>query len=350
VISRFALPRYQYLQQVRKKVVSCNYHTTSCFKLPKQAKKMASGDSVEKIYQKKTQLEHILLRPDTYIGSVESVTQEMWVFDEEGVGMNCREVTYVPGLYKIFDEILVNAADNKQRDKNMSRIKIDINREEGTIQVWNDGKGIPVHMHSEHKMYIPEMIFGHLLTSSNYDDKQKKVTGGRNGYGAKLCNIFSKAFTLETSSKEYKKKFKQTWTENMGSKKQPKILHSDKEDYTSVKFKPDLAKFQMDRLDKDIVALMTRRAYDIAGCTPGIKVYLNGVKLPVSNFKSYVELYLKNLGIEGTNKIIHEKSGQRWEVVLCHKHQFRCFHAKEYITSVKLQKKPFSSIKKKNKL
>merc|ERR1712096_80318 len=109
------------------------------------------------------------------------------------------------GLYKIFDEILVNAADNKQRDKNMSRIKIDINREEGTIQVWNDGKGIPVHMHSEHKMYIPEMIFGHLLTSSNYDDKQKKVTGGRNGYGAKLCNIFSKAFTLETSSKEYKK-------------------------------------------------------------------------------------------------------------------------------------------------
>merc|ERR1712202_3768 len=82
---------------------------------------------------------------------------------------------YVPGLYKIFDEILVNAADNKQRDKNMSRIKIDINREEGTIQVWNDGKGIPVHMHSEHKMYIPEMIFGHLLTSSNYDDKQKKL-------------------------------------------------------------------------------------------------------------------------------------------------------------------------------
>jgi len=278
---------------------------------------MASGDSVEKIYQKKTQLEHILLRPDTYIGSVESVTQEMWVFDED-VGMNCREVTYVPGLYKIFDEILVNAADNKQRDKNMTKIKIDIKQEEGTIQVWNDGKGIPVHMHSEHKMYIPEMIFGHLLTSSNYDDKQKKVTGGRNGYGAKLCNIFSKYFTLETSSKEYKKKFKQTWTDNMGSKKTPKILQSDKEDYTSVKFKPDLTKFQMERLDKDIVSLMTRRAYDIAGCTPGIKVYLNGVRLPVSNFKSYVQLYLKNLGIEESNKIIHEKSGERWEVCLTH--------------------------------
>jgi DNA topoisomerase 2-beta len=81
--------------------------------------------SVERIYQKKTQLEHILLRPDTYIGSVESITQSMWVYDE-GVGMNCRDITYVPGLYKIFDEILVNAADNKQRDPTMDCIRIDI--------------------------------------------------------------------------------------------------------------------------------------------------------------------------------------------------------------------------------
>ncbi|KAJ8267370.1 hypothetical protein COCON_G00125420 [Conger conger] len=79
--------------------------------------------SVERVYQKKTQLEHILLRPDTYIGSVEPVTQQLWVFDED-IGMNMREITYVPGLYKIFDEILVNSADNKQRDKNMSCIKI----------------------------------------------------------------------------------------------------------------------------------------------------------------------------------------------------------------------------------
>lgn len=62
--------------------------------------------SVERVYQKKTQLEHILLRPDTYIGSVEPLTQLMWVYDED-VGMNCREVTFVPGLYKIFDEILM---------------------------------------------------------------------------------------------------------------------------------------------------------------------------------------------------------------------------------------------------
>lgn len=81
--------------------------------------------SVERIYQKKTQLEHILLRPDTYIGSVEKVTETMWVYDESSELVQ-RDITYVPGLYKIFDEILVNAADNKVRDPSMNTIKVDI--------------------------------------------------------------------------------------------------------------------------------------------------------------------------------------------------------------------------------
>ncbi|NWU14364.1 TOP2A topoisomerase, partial [Cephalopterus ornatus] len=134
--------------------------------------------------------------------------QQMWVFDED-VGLNYRHVTFVPGLYKIFDEILVNAADNKQRDKNMSCIKVTIDVENSTISVWNNGKGIPVVEHKVEKVYVPALIFGQLLTSSNYDDNEKKVTGGRNGYGAKLCNIFSRKFTVETGCREYKKLFKQ---------------------------------------------------------------------------------------------------------------------------------------------
>ena len=81
-----------------------------------------------------------------------------------------REIKYVPGLYKIFDEVLVNAADNYQRDKTMTCIKIDIAPEEGVIKVWNNGEGIPIEMHKDVGCYVPEMIFGHLLTSSNYDD------------------------------------------------------------------------------------------------------------------------------------------------------------------------------------
>ncbi|XP_054753915.2 DNA topoisomerase 2-alpha-like [Lytechinus pictus] len=236
--------------------------------------------SVERIYQKKTQLEHILLRPDTYIGSTEPVTQAMWVVDGETL-VN-REITFVPGLYKIFDEILVNAADNKQRDPKMDCIKITIDAENSTIVVWNNGKGIPVVEHKGEKMFIPEMIFGHLLTSSNYDDTQKKVTGGRNGYGAKLCNIFSKKFTVSTASKEDGKKFKQSWSDNMNKKGSNKLSPFNGTDYTEISFSPDLEKFKMSCLDRDTIALLTRRAYDIAGCLKGVKVFLNGKKLPVS--------------------------------------------------------------------
>uniref|UniRef100_A0A6Q2XF92 DNA topoisomerase 2 n=1 Tax=Esox lucius TaxID=8010 RepID=A0A6Q2XF92_ESOLU len=273
--------------------------------------------SVERVYQKKTQLEHILLRPDTYIGSVEPVTQQMWVFDED-LGMNLREITYVPGLYKIFDEILVNAADNKQRDKNMTTIKISIDPESNTITIWNNGKGIPVVEHKDEKMYVPALIFGHLLTSSNYDDDQKKVTGGRNGYGAKLCNIFSTKFTVETACKEYKHSFKQTWQNNMSKTSEPKIKFFDGEDFTCVTFQPDLSKFKMEKLDKDILALLTRRAYDIAGSCKGVKVMLNGKKLPVTGFRSYVDLYVRDkvdeVGV--ALKVVNESVNERWEVCL----------------------------------
>ncbi|KAF0874172.1 TOP2A topoisomerase, partial [Crocuta crocuta] len=277
--------------------------------------------SIERIYQKKTQLEHILLRPDTYIGSVELVTQQMWVYDED-IGINYREVTFVPGLYKIFDEILVNAADNKQRDPKMSCIRVTIDPENNLISIWNNGKGIPVVEHKVEKTYVPALIFGQLLTSSNYDDDEKKVTGGRNGYGAKLCNIFSTKFTVETASREYKKMFKQaskeTWMDNMGRAGEMELKPFNGEDYTCITFQPDLSKFKMQSLDKDIVALMVRRAYDIAGSTKDVKVFLNGNKLPVKGFRSYVDMYLKDKVDETGNplKIIHEQVNPRWEVCL----------------------------------
>ncbi|XP_041476375.1 DNA topoisomerase 2-alpha-like [Lytechinus variegatus] len=273
--------------------------------------------SVERIYQKKTQLEHILIRPDTYIGSTEPVTETMWVIDN-GVMVN-RDVTYVRGLYKIFDEILVNAADNKQRDPKMDCIKITLDKEQNLIRIWNNGKGIPVVEHKGEKMFVPEMIFGHLLTSSNYDDEEKKVTGGRNGYGAKLCNIFSTKFTVITACKEYKKKFKQSWHSNMSKTTPPKISPFDGSDFTEVTFNPDLSKFKMTELDDDTMALLTRRAYDIAGANKGLKVFLNEKRLPVNGFKSYVDLYVKDKEDETGNrlKVIHEQVNPRWEVCVC---------------------------------
>jgi len=266
-----------------------------------------------------THLEHIMKRPDTYIGSVEKTTDKMWVYNTTTEAMEYRDVTYVPGLYKIFDEILVNAADNKQNDKNMSEIKVTVDRESGEISVRNDGKGIPIEIHKEHGIYVPEMIFGHLLTSSNYNDNEAKVTGGRNGYGAKLCNVFSTEFTLETVDSKQKKKYKQTWTDNMSKMGKAKITDIKTDDYTKVSYKADFSKFGMDGIDDDFEALLKRRTYDMAGVLRGIKVYLNGERIKVNSFAKYMEMYTKAIKSEQgeedkEKKVIITDRLDRWEV------------------------------------
>ena len=269
--------------------------------------------TVEQTYQKLTQHQHILKRPDTYIGSIEKQTAEMFVMDPLTNRMVNKSIQYVPGLYKIFDEIVVNAADNKQRDDNMNELKIEINREKGQLSVYNNGRGIPVMMHKEHKIYVPELIFGHLLAGSNFDDDQKKTTGGRNGYGAKLANIFSSEFIVETADADEGKVFKQVFQENMVKVGKPKITAKATEGWTKITWTPDWPKFGMDGMDDDIIALFTRRAYDMAGCThQSVKVYLNGKKLPANKFADYVDLYLGPK--VGGSPRCSEKVGDRWEV------------------------------------
>jgi DNA topoisomerase-2 len=272
------------------------------------------GVAIEQIYTKKTQLEHILLRPDTYIGSIDSNTQEMWVYDKEKDAIVKRNVTTVPGLYKIFDEIIVNAADNKQRDGSMSKLMVTIDTEKGSISVWNNGRGIPIAVHAEHGIYVPELIFGNLLTGSNFDDDQKKTTGGRNGYGAKLANIFSKEFVVETADSEAGQRYKQTFRDNMGQKGEPQLTPYSGEDFTCITFKPDWGRFKMDGLDSDTLSLLQKRVYDVAGCMAGfpgkkVKVYLNGERLAVASFRDYVQLY------QGLSEpVAFERLNDQWEI------------------------------------
>lgn len=250
--------------------------------------------TIEQKYQKKTQIEHILLRPDTYVGDISLQNESMWVYDDSSNRIVKKDITYVPGLYKIFDEILVNARDHSCNDPTCDTIKVVIDKETNRISVWNNGKGIDVVEHSEHKMYIPEMLFGELLTSSNYDDTQQRTTGGRNGYGAKLTNVFSTFFSIETVDASRKLKFYQEFSNNLSSRTKPKIteLKSEKPlSYTKIEFIPDLVKFKLTSLTDDIISLMTKRVYDIAGVSNKVKVYLNDKKLDITNFKKYIEMY-----------------------------------------------------------
>lgn len=284
-----------------------------------------------KKYQAKELREHILELPDTYIGSTEpSPLEAAWIAtecDDEKIkyAFVQKDIQATMGLYKIFDEILTNSSDNVIRtrmavktDKTVQltkTIKVDIN-EDGSITVHNDGDGIPVIEHKQHKVLIPEMIFGQLLTSGNYIKGEERRVGGKNGYGSKLCSLFSTRFELETVDHRRKKKFKQVWEDNMSEPKQKaKVSSYTGKAYTKVTFYPDYKKFDIDKLSDDMISLLRKRVFDIAGCTPAdVAVYLDGYKIPVKNFEQYVNLYI---GSKTETKRVHETPNEFWEVIAC---------------------------------
>jgi Type IIA topoisomerase (DNA gyrase/topo II, topoisomerase IV), B subunit len=207
----------------------------------------------------------------------------------------------------------------------MDTLRVHIDTSDCTISVYNNGRGIPIEIHTEEKMYIPELVFGHLLSGSNYDDDEKKLTGGRNGYGAKLANIYSHEFTIETADKESKQKYKQTWSKNMSVVGKAKITKNGKgEEWTRVTFKPDLRRFGMDSIDEDTAGLLRKRVYDMAGTVRDVKVFLNDERLKIKNFKQYVEMHVDSVLAEASSNsggaaqvkpsVIYEKVSPRWEI------------------------------------
>lgn len=280
--------------------------------------------SLQNKYKKLDHREHVLSRPGMYIGSIEEDTYNTWVFDSESKKMIKKEIKIVPGLYKIFDEILVNAIDHATRLKGLKAtndevhllktIKITIDREAGTIQVWNDGDGIEIEKHPEHGIYIPELIFGNMLTSTNYDDNEDRVIGGMNGVGGKACNIFSTSFMIETVDATRKKIYHQEFTNNMTEKTTPVVKYCAKKPYTSITFKPDYTRFNMKNgLTQDMYDLFVKRCYDVCAMTDSdVTVWLNGEKLEYKTFERYVDLYL---GSRTEHPRVYEKVNDRWEIV-----------------------------------
>lgn len=204
--------------------------------------------SVEEIYKNVSEIEHVLTRPDMYIGSIERTTETKFVLNDSIQMLEEKEITFTPGLYKIFDEILVNAADNKQRDPNMNEIRIEIDQEKGRISVMNNGAGLPVVMHQVENQYVPTLVFGTLRTGSNFDDSEQRTTGGRNGLGAKLTNIFSTEFVVECLDSNRGLKFLQVFKDNMSTKEEPVVdkctaREKKKGDYTKITFSPDVSSF-----------------------------------------------------------------------------------------------------------
>ena len=177
----------------------------------------------------------------------------------------------------------------------------------------NNGSTIPIEIHKQEKMYVPEMIFGKLLTSGNYD-QTGKITGGKNGFGAKLANIYSVTFDIEISDPKRKKKYFQRFRNNMFEKDEPIITEIDKKEdsYTKISFIPDYKKFGLKCLTDDMISLLKRRVYDIAGTTTqNVNVYYNDDHINIKSFQDYIKLYYDE---DEDIKLIYEDFNERWSV------------------------------------
>lgn len=275
-----------------------------------------STHQVKVEYEKITHHEHILKLPDTYIGSVKLDQMDMWVYDDIEKKMARKNISYVPGLYKIFDEILVNAHDHAMRDASCKTIKVNIDQKRGEISVWNDGNGILVEINKKEKIYNPELIFGNLLTSSNYK-QTGKTWGGKNGYGAKLTNIYSTHFYVDTLDVVSKKRYTQHFYENMYKKDKAEIMDIKKTDkpYTKITFIPDYARFGLDGLTDDIVCLFQKRVFDIAACDcKRAKVYLNDELINICSFGDYIKLFFPNNEDGESAQIVYKEINDCWKI------------------------------------
>ena len=284
----------------------------------------ASESILSTKYQQKTDKQHILDNADTYIGSIEEVDADVWVYDDLSNKIIEKNIKYIPGVFKLFDEGIVNCRDHVMRMNQSIKSNqpdvlpvtyIDISIEDdGTITMINDGNGIDVAKHPEHNLWIPEMIFGHLRTSTNYDKTEKKIVGGKNGFGFKLVLIWSTYGSIETVDHIRGLKYKQEFKNNLDEICSPTITKCKTKPYTKIVFKPDFKRLGISGLCKDVISLFKKRVYDISAVTDkGLKVKYNSTLIPTKNLQQYVDLYI---GDKATTPRVYEDNGERWEYVV----------------------------------
>ena len=266
-------------------------------------------------YKKLDQRTHVYVKADTYIGSDEKVERQEWVYDLENNCMEWKTIDFVPGCERLFMEVLSNASDNvgRSRRAGIDPGVIDVSVDEQYVSITNYGLPIPIEIHPVEKMYVPQMIFGSLLTSSNYEVEERSEAG-TNGIGAKAANIFSKEFTILIKDHIRKLSYSQRWEDNMQVVGEPKISpFSEKTSSVSVVYKMDFERFGYpDKVyTPDAIALFARHCVDVS-FTAKTTVTFNNSKFALADIREYARLYF---GDAVDNAIVHYQWPKGTEVL-----------------------------------
>jgi DNA topoisomerase-2 len=245
--------------------------------------------TIEQTYKKYSQIEHVLHKSSMYLGALDVISDKQFIFINNSIQQ--KEINYSPALYKIIDELIVNAYDATIRDKSVDIIETTINSD--SFSIYNSGSGIDIIIHKDHKVYIPQLIFGELLTSANYDENEQRITGGTFGIGSKLTNIFSKKFIVEVWDKERKLYYHQVFENNLSIINKPTITKQKDNIIGGVKITtfPDFDRFKIKEFSSDMISLLERRVIDLCGLvSKNIKIKLNN-NIYITGFDDYLKLY-----------------------------------------------------------
>lgn len=242
-------------------------------------------------FKKLDEIDHVLTRPGMYIGSTEKKTiSESHLIDING-NVSYKDITIIPGFFKLFDEIVSNSVDHSKRPEGKHINQISIFVDDYSITVSDNG-GIPVIHHPEYDSWIPDFIFSELRSGTNFNDEEERTGTGQNGIGCKATNIFSTEFKVSTS--DGKNSFECTYSNNNRDKSDI-VIKPNKTKFTIVTFKPDLSRFGLDKIDLDHFNMILRRCWEIKATNPHLNVYFNFQELKLSSFKSFCELFVKDV-------------------------------------------------------
>ncbi|MFW6310613.1 MAG: ATP-binding protein [Nanoarchaeota archaeon] len=232
-------------------------------------------------------IEHVLLRPNQYIGSMKKRNIETFFYNEENNKFEYKEITYIPAIIKIIMEILDNSVDEAIKTNFKKSNKINIEVTDKSIRIKDNGRGIPVIKEKNTKKYMPLLAWTQLRAGSNFKN-DNRVTRGMNGVGSSCTNIFSKIFKAKTC--DGKKIFNLKCKNNL--KDMNYYISSGKRKGTDIYFEPDLEKFSIDKIDDTHKELIKQIILNNSIIYPKIKFYFNGECInKIKNFKDYVNSY-----------------------------------------------------------
>lgn len=261
---------------------------------------------------------HIYQITDTYIGSDEQTEREEWVFRFAKNQLEKRKITVSQAVERLFLEILSNAGDNafSSRNSGVDPGEINITMTETRITIRNGGLPIPIEVNKEMGLYAPEMIFGVLRTSANYDPSVIRMGCGRNGFGAKLVNIFSKEFSIDVADNIRKKRYRQTWRDNMEVREEPIIENYKGPSYVEVSYLMDFKRFkyQENKYPAEVFALFGRLALEMSmNCK--VPLVINDAKYDVVDIQNFCKYIFPEDAL--STSIVHIEKDEPMYVEIC---------------------------------